>query len=55
VQSFEKWHEKIIQPIIDEMNGNGDGKGKWIFKLLNFKILFEVKLKIASHENNFSI
>jgi hypothetical protein len=28
VQSFEKWHEKIIQPIIDEMNGNGDGKGK---------------------------
>lgn len=27
VQSFEKWHGKIIQPIIDEMNRNCDGRG----------------------------
>lgn len=31
VQSFEKWHEKIIQPIIDELNRNRDGKGQLDF------------------------
>lgn len=31
VQSFEKWHTKIIQPIIDEIKKNHEGKGELIF------------------------